>query len=219
LRAAGLTDELGYTHVRQVEHYFKPYGGYSPNPLIFLTAVAQRTTKVRLITGAVLPAFNSPLKMAGEIGMLDGISAASPRVWCKSRCSWRTRMSRRRASSTATTVDPEVIAIPLEPDKMRSLIDTYREAWRAAGHPGTARPLRWPLHGARPVAIASSRVGAHMKNVFMIWPLRGDGCAARKAWPLQKSRCRNFKLTHYPVMNRIDPELFNACFSSWLAEC
>jgi hypothetical protein len=107
----------------------------------------------------------------------------------------------------------------LEPDKMRSLIDTYREAWRAAGHPGTARPLRWPLHGARPVAIASSRVGAHMKNVFMIWPLRGDGCAARKTWPLQKSRCRDFKLTHYPVMNRIDPELFNACFSSWLAEC
>jgi hypothetical protein len=75
LHLAGLTDELGYSHVRQVEHYFKPYGGYSPNPLIFLTAVAQRTTKVRLITGAVLPAFNSPLKMAGEIGMLDGISA------------------------------------------------------------------------------------------------------------------------------------------------
>ena len=68
------TDELGYTHVRQVEHYFKPYGGYSPNPLLFLTAAAQRTQNTRLITGAVLPAFNSPLKLAGEIGMLDGIS-------------------------------------------------------------------------------------------------------------------------------------------------
>ena len=43
-------------------------------PLLFLTAVAQRTKNVRLITGAVLPAFNSPLKLAGEIGMLDGIS-------------------------------------------------------------------------------------------------------------------------------------------------
>ena len=75
LHLAGLCDELGYTHVRQVEHYFKPYGGYSPSPLLFLTAVSQRTRNTRLITGAVLPAFNSPLKLAGEIGMLDGISS------------------------------------------------------------------------------------------------------------------------------------------------
>jgi alkanesulfonate monooxygenase SsuD/methylene tetrahydromethanopterin reductase-like flavin-dependent oxidoreductase (luciferase family) len=74
LHLASLCDELGYTHVRQVEHYFKPYGGYSPNPLLFLTAVSQRTKNTRLITGAVLPAFNKPLKLAGEIGMLDGIS-------------------------------------------------------------------------------------------------------------------------------------------------
>jgi len=74
LHLVGLCDELGYTHVRQVEHYFKPYGGYSPNPLLFLTAASQRTKTARMITGAVLPAFNNPLKLAGEIGMLDGIS-------------------------------------------------------------------------------------------------------------------------------------------------
>ena len=74
MHLCSLTDELGYTHIRQVEHYFQPYGGYSPNPLIFLTAAAMRTRNTRLITGAVLPAFNKPLKLAGEIGMLDGIS-------------------------------------------------------------------------------------------------------------------------------------------------
>ena len=74
LHLIGLSDELGYTHIRQVEHYFKPYGGYSPNPLLFLTAASQHTKKARMITGAVLPAFNNPLKLAGEIGMLDGIS-------------------------------------------------------------------------------------------------------------------------------------------------
>ena len=74
MHLCSLTDELGYSHIRQVEHYFHPYGGYSPNPLIFLTAAAMRTKNTRLITGAVLPAFNKPLKMAGEIGMLDGIS-------------------------------------------------------------------------------------------------------------------------------------------------
>ncbi len=67
-------DRLGYHHIRMVEHYFHPYGGYSPNPLVFLSAAAQRTQRIRLITGAVLPVFNHPLKLAGEIGMVDAIS-------------------------------------------------------------------------------------------------------------------------------------------------
>ena len=69
-----LCDELGYAQVRTVEHYFEPYGGYSPSPHVFLTAASQRTSKARLLTGAVLPIFNHPLKIAGEIGMLDAIS-------------------------------------------------------------------------------------------------------------------------------------------------
>ena len=67
-------DELGYSHARSVEHYFERYGGYSPNPILFLAAAAARTRKMRLVTGAVVPAFNNPLKLAGEIGMLDAIS-------------------------------------------------------------------------------------------------------------------------------------------------
>lgn len=74
LRLCEIADPYGYTHIRTVEHYFEPYGGYSPNPHIFLTAASQRTRKARMVTGAVLPAFNNPLKIAGEIGMLDAIS-------------------------------------------------------------------------------------------------------------------------------------------------
>lgn len=74
LHLVSLCDELGYTNVRTVEHYFHPYGGYSPNPIVFLTAASQRTRKASLTTGAVLPIFNNPLKLAGEIGMLDAIS-------------------------------------------------------------------------------------------------------------------------------------------------
>ncbi|NEQ72321.1 MAG: LLM class flavin-dependent oxidoreductase [Okeania sp. SIO2D1] len=74
LHLVSLCDKLNYTNVRIVEHYFHPYGGYSPNPIVFLTAASQRTRKARLITGAVLPVFNNPLKLAGEIGMLDAIS-------------------------------------------------------------------------------------------------------------------------------------------------
>ncbi|MGH7038877.1 MAG: LLM class flavin-dependent oxidoreductase [Stellaceae bacterium] len=67
-------DRLGFSHIRIVEHYFHSYGGYSPNPIVFLAAAAERTRRARLVTGAVLPVFNHPLKLAGEIGMLDAIS-------------------------------------------------------------------------------------------------------------------------------------------------
>ncbi len=196
LHLASLADELGYTHVRQVEHYFKPYGGYSPNPLLFLTAVSQRTQRTRLITGAVLPAFNSPLKLAGEIGMLDGISGGrlevgfaraflpheftqfgvsldeSRRRFNEGLAQIKLLLEKENVSAEgefhsfrnvtslprptqrphpplwiSATATPEtfafagkmvasVMAIPLEGEKMRMLIGTYRDAWRAAGHPG-----------------------------------------------------------------------------------
>src|SRR5262245_1944867 len=74
LALAARADELGYHHIRTVEHYFRGYGGYSPSPVVFLTAVAQRTRQVRLVTGAVLPAFNHPIKLAAELAMLDCLS-------------------------------------------------------------------------------------------------------------------------------------------------
>jgi alkanesulfonate monooxygenase SsuD/methylene tetrahydromethanopterin reductase-like flavin-dependent oxidoreductase (luciferase family) len=73
LRLVDLCDRYGYSHVRTVEHYFHPYGGYSPNPMLFLAAAAQVTRRARLVTGAVLPAFNNPLKLAGEVAMLDAL--------------------------------------------------------------------------------------------------------------------------------------------------
>ena len=74
LSLVALCDRYGYSHVRTVEHYFHPYGGYSPSPIVFLAAAAQVTKRARLVTGAVLPAFNHPLKLAGEIAMLDALS-------------------------------------------------------------------------------------------------------------------------------------------------
>ena len=74
LRLVGLCDQLGYTSVRTVEHYFQPYGGYSPSSIVFLAAAAMKTAKAKLITGAVLPVFSHPLKIAGELGMLDAIT-------------------------------------------------------------------------------------------------------------------------------------------------
>ena len=74
LELTQLAEQLGFTNVRTVEHYFQSYGGYSPDPLIFLSAAAAMTRSMRLVTGAVLPVFNNPLKLAGQIGMVDAIS-------------------------------------------------------------------------------------------------------------------------------------------------
>ena len=74
LRLSERADELGYASVKTVEHYFHDYGGHSPNPIVLLSAIAARTRRIRLITGAVIPAFNNPIKLAGELAMLDNIS-------------------------------------------------------------------------------------------------------------------------------------------------
>jgi alkanesulfonate monooxygenase SsuD/methylene tetrahydromethanopterin reductase-like flavin-dependent oxidoreductase (luciferase family) len=73
MRLVGLCDQYGYSHIRTVEHYFHYWGGYSPSPIVFLTAASQHTKTARMVTGAVLPAFNSPLKLASDLAMLDGL--------------------------------------------------------------------------------------------------------------------------------------------------
>ncbi len=74
LHVSERADELGFNSVKTVEHYFHDYGGYSVNPTVLLTAIAARTKRIRPITGAVIPAFNHPIKVAGELAMLDNIS-------------------------------------------------------------------------------------------------------------------------------------------------
>ena len=74
LRLAARADELGYSSIKTVEHSFYDYGGHSPNPCVFLSAVAARTRRIRLITGAVIPAFHHPAHLGGDLAMLDNMS-------------------------------------------------------------------------------------------------------------------------------------------------
>jgi len=189
-------EKLGFTHIRIVEHYFHYYGGYSPNPMLFLAAAAQRTRRARLVTGAVLPVFNHPLKLAGEIGMLDAISGGRldvgfaraflphefrrfgrspdesvarfregmeqvellltrenvthrgrfhtienttslPRPTQRPRPKFYIAALNTPDSFTfAGQMGYSIMAIPLGAARMKPLIGSYREAWRAAGHPG-----------------------------------------------------------------------------------
>src|ERR1700682_4213245 len=74
IRLAVRADELGYHTIKTVEHSFYDYGGHSPNPCVFLSAIAARTKRIRLITGAVIPAFHHPAHLGGDLAMLDNMS-------------------------------------------------------------------------------------------------------------------------------------------------
>ncbi|MCB5910257.1 LLM class flavin-dependent oxidoreductase [Streptomyces pinistramenti] len=67
-------DELGFHHVKMVEHHFHEWGGYSPDPVALLSAMARHTRRVRLVTGAVTPAFTHPIKLASSLLVLDNLS-------------------------------------------------------------------------------------------------------------------------------------------------
>jgi alkanesulfonate monooxygenase SsuD/methylene tetrahydromethanopterin reductase-like flavin-dependent oxidoreductase (luciferase family) len=201
LEIAVASERLGYSHIRIVEHYFHYYGGYSPNPIVFLSAAAALTKTSRLITGAVLPVFNNPLKLAGEIGMLDAISngrldvgfarAFLPHEFRRFGISPNESVARFREGLeqidlllrmehvthhgvfhdindvtslprptqhprpkfyVAVSGTPEsfefagtqgysIMCIPMAADKLRELLDAYRGAWRAAGHPGNGEVM------------------------------------------------------------------------------
>jgi alkanesulfonate monooxygenase SsuD/methylene tetrahydromethanopterin reductase-like flavin-dependent oxidoreductase (luciferase family) len=74
LDVAGLTDELGLEYIKMTEHYLHPYGGYCPDPLAFLSAVAVRTGRVRLMTGGIQASFHHPIQLAAATAQLDAIS-------------------------------------------------------------------------------------------------------------------------------------------------
>ncbi|GAA4232345.1 LLM class flavin-dependent oxidoreductase [Actinomadura meridiana] len=74
LRLAELGDELGFSHVKMTEHYLHAAGGYCPSPLAYLSAVAARTSRIRLLTGGIQASFHHPIQTAAETAQVDVMS-------------------------------------------------------------------------------------------------------------------------------------------------
>lgn len=55
------------------EHHFVE-DGYTPSPLLVLTAIAAQTTRMWLGTGVMIPAFNNPIRLAEDAATLSIIS-------------------------------------------------------------------------------------------------------------------------------------------------
>jgi len=66
-----LLDHLGFDDVWMTEHHFHEYGGTVPDPAVFLTAAASRTTRIRLGIGVVVLPLRNPVQVAETYAMLD----------------------------------------------------------------------------------------------------------------------------------------------------
>ncbi len=201
-------DRLGYHSVKTVEHYFHDYGGHTPNPIVLLSAVAARTRRIRPITGAVIPAFNNPIKLAGELAMLDNLSngrldagfgrAFIPkefevfgvsmeesrarfeegidiitRLWSEERVSYEGKFHRfhdvrlmprpvqkphppiwiaaimsRESFVWAGDRGYHIMVVPYAGglERLREVVQIYRDAWREAGHPPGREQIQTSLH-------------------------------------------------------------------------
>ena len=67
-------EKLGFDQAWVTEHHFGAYGGILPHPPTFLSALAARTSRIRLgVAVAVLPLHN-PLELAESYAMTDVVS-------------------------------------------------------------------------------------------------------------------------------------------------
>src|SRR5688572_24632934 len=73
LRLALLAEELGFEAVWPVEHHFTDYA-FCPDNVVYLAHLAARTTRIKLGTGAVILPWNTPVRVAEKISMLDHLS-------------------------------------------------------------------------------------------------------------------------------------------------
>lgn len=73
LDEAVAAEDLGYDSYFVAEHHFHEYG-VIPDPAVFLSTLAQRTSRLRLGTGISVLTFHDPKRVAESYAMLDMLS-------------------------------------------------------------------------------------------------------------------------------------------------
>jgi alkanesulfonate monooxygenase SsuD/methylene tetrahydromethanopterin reductase-like flavin-dependent oxidoreductase (luciferase family) len=76
LDQVGLADRMGFSYVFAAEHHFLEEYSHSSAPELWLAALSQRTTNIRLGHGIALtlPAYTHPARMAERLAVLDVLS-------------------------------------------------------------------------------------------------------------------------------------------------
>ena len=69
-----LAEEVGFDYVWLVEHHFLTEFAHSCSPAVFMAAVSQRTSRIRLGHSVVLLTVNHPVRVAEDVATLDILS-------------------------------------------------------------------------------------------------------------------------------------------------
>ncbi len=117
-------ESLGFDSLWANEHHFDSYGGIVPSPPIMLSALAQRTKRVRLGTSIIVLPLHNPLEIAEQMAMVDLMSNG------------RVEFGIGRGF---VAYDYDRLNIPLEgaQERMKDGLDVVLKAW--AGGPFTHR--------------------------------------------------------------------------------
>lgn len=73
LELLDVADQQGVDDVMVTEHHLWR-DGYIPQPLTFLAAIAARTSRIRLWTGVIVLPLHSPVEIAEQAAVIDGLS-------------------------------------------------------------------------------------------------------------------------------------------------
>ena len=74
IHLAGLAEPLGFDTVSGVEHHFTNYA-MACDPSQFLSYMAAKTSRIKLLTGAmILPWWRDPVRVAEKMILLDHLS-------------------------------------------------------------------------------------------------------------------------------------------------
>ena len=117
-------ERAGFTHAWAVEHHFLPEFSHCSAPEVFLTAVAQHTSTIRIGQGVVLcpPPFNHPVRVAERIAVLDILSRG-----------------RVEFGAGRSITQPELGGFGIDPADSRPMmleaLDLIPQFWMANGEP------------------------------------------------------------------------------------
>jgi alkanesulfonate monooxygenase SsuD/methylene tetrahydromethanopterin reductase-like flavin-dependent oxidoreductase (luciferase family) len=73
IELAGMAEGLGFDTLSGVEHHFFNYA-MSPDNVEFLSYMAAKTSRIKLLTGAVILPWNNPLRVVEKMIVLDHLS-------------------------------------------------------------------------------------------------------------------------------------------------